>query len=268
MGAQSQAGEDRDLVRRVADWLTRAREVLVITGAGLSADSGLPTYRGIGGLYQDRETEDGMPIEAALSGAMLETRPEIVWRHLLRMDQACRGAAPNRGHQVIADLERRLERVWVLTQNIDGLHRAAGSRNCIEIHGDLHRLVCTGCPFRHRVADLSGLKTLPPRCPECGSGLRPEVVLFGEALPAAAVRTLRAELERGFDLVLSVGTTSVFPYIAEPVLAAKAAGVPTVEINPGESRVSEIVDVRLRAGAARTLDEIWTAAFGRTGEEA
>lgn len=250
---------NREALAQTVSWLKERREVLFITGAGLSADSGLPTYRGVGGLYQDQGTEEGMPIEEALSGETLAARPEIAWRHLLRITLACRNAHFNRGHEVIAEMERRLPRVWVLTQNIDGFHRDAGSRNLIEIHGNAHRVRCTVCPLRREVADLSGLEGIPPRCPECGAPLRPDVVLFGETLPGPAVDLLRRELRRGFDLIFTVGTTSVFPYISQPVLAARQAGIPTVEINPGSTAVSDRVGLRLIGGAASVLDAIWGA---------
>lgn len=228
------------------------RRLLFITGAGLSADSGLPTYRGVSGLYENAETEDGMPIEEALSGAMLATRPNVAWRHIAAIEAACRGSAPNEGHKTIAWLESRFEHVTVLTQNVDGLHQAAGSTDVIPIHGDVHGLHCTGCGDRRVVSDYAGLE-IPPRCTHCGALVRPEVVLFGEMLPPLAVDRLVAALDRGFDVVFSVGTTSVFPYIAGPVLRAARLGIPTVEINPGTSDVSDAVRFRIRAGARDAL---------------
>ena len=188
----------------------RARSVLFITGAGLSADSGLPTYRGIGGLYDREITEEGFAIEEALSGEMLRRRPEICWKYLLQIESACRGARPNRGHEIMAAFEREKPRSWVLTQNVDGFHRAAGSRNVIEIHGNVEILRCMRCRREERRTDWAGL-AVPPTCPSCGGPVRPDVVLFGETLPSEAVRTYERELRRGFDLVVSVGTTSVFP---------------------------------------------------------
>jgi NAD-dependent deacetylase len=249
------------LTREVAALLACAESVLFVTGAGMSADSGLPTYRGIGGLYQDRGTDDGIPIEVALSGRMFAAKPELTWRHIMDIERACRGAAPNPGHLAIVEVERRVERVCVLTQNVDGLHRAAGTENLIEIHGTVHRLVCTCCVAAREVADYAGLAALP-RCSRCGAVERPDVVLFGEALPPRAVAHLVDELERGFDLVFSVGTTSVFPYIAEPVIAAHRSGRPAVEINPGETEVSDFATHRLRARAAEALPQIVREAFG------
>ena len=201
----------------LAELCADARRILFITGAGISADSGLPTYRGIGGLYDRNLTDEGLEIEEALSGDMMAQRPDITWKYIAQIEAACRGVQPNAAHDAIAWLEAARDGVTVLTQNIDGLHRAAGSRDLIEIHGTLHSLLCTGCGERQEVPDYESL-ALPPACLECGSLLRPEVVLFGEALPRQAVDRLLAVLEVGVDLVFSIGTTSVFPYIAEPVV--------------------------------------------------
>ena len=249
-------GLDTAAVATAAGILSLSRSALVVTGAGMSADSGLPTYRGVGGLYDSGTTEEGLPIEVLLSGPLFARRPEWTWKYLAEIERACRGAAPNRGHEVLALLERRLPRCVVLTQNVDGLHRRAGSTEVIEIHGNLHDLSCTACSWRERVVDFSRL-AIPPRCPLCGGIVRPEVVLFGEMLPAAALDRLDRELAQGFDAVFTIGTTSVFPYIAGPVEAARRRGIPTVEINPGESEVSGLVDVRIRTGAREALAAIW-----------
>ncbi len=248
---------DENTLDKVASMLARAESVLFITGAGISADSGLPTYRGIGGLYDDgKAAAEGYRIEELLSGEMMRRRPDLTWRHLLTIEQACRGATFNRGHEVIAALENAIDRVWTLTQNVDGFHRLAGSRKVIEIHGNLHHLVCPRCGHREAVADYSALG-LPPHCPRCDAIVRPDVVLFGEALPRAALETLWHESDRGFDLVFSIGTSSLFPYIVEPVLQALDRGIPTVEINPGRTEVSDHVNFKISAGAAESLDALW-----------
>ncbi len=239
----------------IAQQLKQSRSVLFITGAGVSADSGLPTYRGIGGLYEQEETDEGIPIEAALSGAMFQRNPALTWKYIHQIESSCRDAGPNRAHEVIAELESRFDRVWTLTQNVDGLHHAAGSTQVIDIHGDVHWLVCTRCSHRWRVKSYAGL-AIPPSCPECDSLVRPEVVLFGEMLPYDRTRLLQEQLMHGFDAVFSVGTTSVFPYIAQPVVDARRRGMLSVEINPGASEVSHIVDYRLRMGAAAAMDAL------------
>jgi NAD-dependent deacetylase len=240
----------------VASWLRGASSVLFITGAGISADSGLPTYRGIGGLYEDADTPEGIPIEEALSGEMMRRHPAIPWKYIHQIEASARGASFNRAHAILAEAESRFERVWVLTQNVDGLHRKAGSKNVIDIHGDVHHLLCTACEHRATVEDYSNLAPLP-RCPDCGAPLRPDVVLFGELLPLAKVETLERELLHGFDVVFSIGTTSVFPYIARPVIEARMRRKATVEINPGETLISGDVDVKLEMRAAEACEALW-----------
>lgn len=227
--------------------------MLAITGAGISAESGLPTYRGIGGLYSQGRTEEGYAIEDALSGTMLETDPALCWKYIAQIEASGRGAAPSEAHRMLARLERRCE-VVVLTQNVDGLHQRAGSSNVIAIHGDVHRLACTVCGRRRTVTDYSGL-ALPPRC-DCRGLVRPEVVLFGETLPPAESSRLEREVATGFDVALSIGTTSVFPYIAYPVIATQRRGGLGVEINPGQTSISDWVDVKLARGATAALTAI------------
>ncbi|MCE9565296.1 MAG: NAD-dependent deacylase [Planctomycetes bacterium] len=252
------APDDAQRIEQVAELMRGCRSILFITGAGLSADSGLPTYRGVSGLYEGRDPEENLPIEVLLSGEALASRPDLTWKYLLQIEQACRGAKPNRGHEVIAEIESHFDRVWVLTQNVDGFHHRAGSANVIDIHGDLHQIRCMGCRFEQHVVDYTGF-SIPPRCPTCGGLLRPAVVLFGELLPMRQIAIYKEEMKRGFDLVFSIGTTSVFPYIANPVLDAHHLRKPSVEINPSETDVTEFVTVKLRLKAAETLDAIWKA---------
>jgi NAD-dependent deacetylase len=183
-------------------------------------------------------------------------RPDITWRYLLEIERSYRGARFNRRHEVIAEMERRFDRVWTLTQNVDGFHHQAGSRQIITIHGDLHTLLCTGCGWRENVENYSHL-SCPPRCPQCDRVIRPNVVLFDEMLPLDQLAILDRELKHGFDLVISVGTSSRFAYIAEPLELAREAGARTLEINPGVSQVSDLVELKISAGAAAVLDQIW-----------
>src|SRR5262249_54581357 len=247
---------DLQTIERIVDHLGQARSILFVTGAGMSADSGLPTYRGVGGLYNRGETEEGFAIEEMLSGPTFRSRPEWTWKYLREVERACRGATFNRGHAVIAEMERHFPRVWTLTQNVDGFHHRAGSRNVIAIHGDLSRIRCTGCEYRETVTDYASLGELP-RCGECSSVLRPDVVLFGEMLPQDGIRELQHQLREGFDLTFSVGTTSAFPYISYPVELAVKRSKPSVEINPGTTRVSDLVTYRLELTASVALEAIW-----------
>ncbi len=246
-----------DLVQRLGDQLRQAERVLVITGAGISADSGLPTYRGVGGLYNGH-TEDGLPIEAALSGPMLQCNPALCWKYLAEIGRACVAAAPNSGHLAIAELQRRKPGCWVLTQNIDGFHLEAGSpaQRLIEIHGTLAPLFCTDC--KRSSEDLTGhlSRPFPPRCDHCGGVLRPPVVLFEEMLPVVALQTMRTQLSQGFDAVLAVGTSASFAYIVEPILQARQQGGFTALIDPFAGELSSVVDVHVAAAASDVLPQL------------
>lgn len=244
-----------EALSRAAALLRAARRVLFITGAGISADSGLPTYRGVSGLYNGELTEDGLSIEDALSGQCFAERPDITWKYLAQIEHNCRDARPNAAHRVIVEAERRGIETIVLTQNVDGLHRQAGSRRLIEIHGTLTPLLCPDCGAAFPGEELDALGQ-PPRCRACGSVVRPPIVLFGEALPIDAVEALQDELEQGFDLLFVIGTTAVFPYIVEPVVHALRAGIPVVEINPTPTQLSPHVDIQLPLGAAEALTAI------------
>lgn len=248
--------DEQGKIFEVAKLLKESVSLMFITGAGISADSGLPTYRGLGGLYNNKTTEEGMSIETALSGDILSSNPEITWKYIYQIEERCREACFNRGHEVIAEMEKHFERVCVLTQNVDGFHQAAGSQNVIDIHGDIHQLYCPDCSWEMQVNNFSTL-SIPPECPECQTVVRPDVVFFGEMLPEAKLKCLLSELERGFDLYFSIGTTSVFPYIMQPMLFASHKGKPTIEINPGQTEISHIVDFKINQGAAKTLDELW-----------
>lgn len=232
------------------------KRLLFISGAGLSAESGLPTYRGVSGLYTNASTEEGVPIEVALSGPMFRRRPDLTWRHIARIEEAVRGAKPNVAHHVIAGLERQHD-VVVLTQNVDGLHRAAGSTQIIDIHGDCHDLLCTECDFQETRASYADM-WLPPMCASCGAVVRPDVVLFEEALPPEKLARLRAEIAQGFDAVFSIGTSSLFAYIAQPVVYAAQSGWLSVEINPEDTPVTEFVDFKLACTASRGLQAIFS----------
>jgi NAD-dependent deacetylase len=251
-----------DEIAEVAELIDRAKRILFITGAGISADSGLPTYRGVGGLYEDDRTEEGYSIEEALSGPMLMERPDITWKYLWQIGAACHQAEPNEAHRIIASIQQRKQDSWVLTQNVDGLHRQAGSENLVEIHGYAFDLYCTSCSFETTADELidgfSGDPVLPPICPKCRGVVRPTIVLFSEALPESEVNKLYRIEEAEIDLVITIGTTGQFPYIIGPVYGASAQDIPTVEINPTETEFSSLYSHQLRMGAAAAMSEIWT----------
>ena len=163
--------------------LKNAKKILFITGAGISAESGLPTYRGIGGLYNNRTTEDGIPIEMALAGEMLQSRPEVTWKYLSQIEKSCRTAKFNRAHEIISEIEKHFENVLVLTQNIDGFHNAAGSRNVIDIHGDMHKLFCPVCGWRIKVNDYSKLP-IPPNTITVKAKIMKQILIFSFIAPS------------------------------------------------------------------------------------
>ncbi|MEB0007025.1 MULTISPECIES: NAD-dependent deacylase [unclassified Pseudomonas] len=248
---------DRKLLLQTAAALRHARRILIITGAGLSADSGLPTYRGVGGLY-NAKTSDGLPIEMALSGPMLRRDPALCWKYIAELGKACLGAQPNAAHYAIAQLQRLKPECWVLTQNVDGYHRAAGSppERLIEIHGQLAPLFCQSCGAIDPELSEHLQRPLPPLCKHCHGVLRPPVVLFEEMLPERALETLYEEMAKGFDAVLSIGTTASFPYIHEPVLRTRVSGGFTAEINPTPTDHSAAMDVFLGCRALEVMEEL------------
>ncbi|MDR2116855.1 MAG: NAD-dependent protein deacylase [Planctomycetaceae bacterium] len=254
----------------IVNLLRKSKRILFITGAGISADSGLPTYRGVGGLYNRGRTEEGYTIEECLSGSMFQRQPEITWKYMFQLGIAVAEHQPNDAHRIIAEWEKRLNsiggKVVVVTQNIDNYHRAAGSRNVYEFHGSLRTLYCTACSWSEELeTDKTALtrfkelqKTLLPCCPECHAVIRPRVVLFEESLPFHEIEQFQYEFNngKGFDLVFSIGTSAMFPYITNPVRMAALQKIPTIEINPVESDLSYYVEIHLPMRAAEALLEI------------
>ena len=247
---------DSNTIDAIVQILAGCQSILFITGAGVSAESGVPTYRGVGGLYNVDTTAEGFAIEEVLSGEMFARNPALTWKYLAQIGLAVQDAKHNRAHEVISEIEAHFDRVWTLTQNVDGFHRSAGSKNLIEAHGNMRSFRCTACDFKTRVDNFESL-AIPPVCPECDELVRPNVVLFGEMLQSDDIDEMTRQMFEGFDVVFSIGTTSVFPYIQEPIRMAKQLGNATIEINPCETEISELVDHRLTLGAAQSLDEIW-----------
>ena len=238
------------------------RDIGVITGAGISAESGIRTYRGEGGVYDD--PEEGDRTVDALSGHTLRRDPKRTWRVVLALARQSATAEPGPGHRALVEMERQAERFALLTQNVDGLHRIAGSQNLIEIHGRVGSARCLSCEAG-REFDRPTLAALeePPACLACGGMLRPGAVLFGEQLPLEPLQRLRASfLEHAPELLIVVGTTALFPYIVEPVQLARSCGHLAVEINPEQTSLSGIVDWHLPVGAGVGLRAVLDALGG------
>jgi NAD-dependent deacetylase len=212
-----------EALARAADALRRAERVAALTGAGVSAESGLATFRNSGGLWEGHAVEDVATPEA------FQRNPELVWRFYNARRSALRAARPNAGHAALAELERRWgDRFTLATQNVDGLHQAAGSRRVLELHGGLARVRCSAC---RAVTDRAG-EDLPglPRCGACGGLLRPDVVWFHEMLPDGVWRAASEAVE-ACDCLLVVGTSAVVYPAAGLIGMARAVGAAVVEVN-------------------------------------
>jgi NAD-dependent deacetylase len=231
-----------------AAMLRSASRVACLTGAGVSAESGVPTFRGAGGLWEGHRVEDVATPEA------FARDPALVWRFYNLRRGALAKVEPNDGHRALAALERRWGSALTLaTQNIDGLHQRAGSRNVLELHGRLSRVRCTGCRY---LADRPG-EALPdlPRCPECGSLLRVDVVWFGEMLPGAVLMAAERAAEE-CDVLLVVGTSAVVYPAAGMIGLARSAGARVIEVNLEETAASAAADVSLFGPSGRLLPEL------------
>ena len=231
-------------ITAIAAALRRARRVVVFTGAGLSADSGIPTFRdGATGLWAGVDPDE----VASLDG--FEANPEKVWAWHEAMRALFAKVAPNPGHHGIAELGQRLPEalVTVITQNIDGLHQAVGSRRVLEIHGSVLRVRChRHCGYR---AAWHVGSVIARRCPTCGAPTRPDVVWFGEALDDDEfAHAIDASLEA--DVFISVGTSSVVQPAASLPMAAKQSGALIVEVNPHATPFTPFADHSVRAGAS------------------
>lgn len=227
--------------------LQSAERVVALTGAGISAESGLPTFRGDGGLWQKYKAEDLASIDGFLQ------KPEVVWEWYEYRRSIYANAQPNSGHRALADLEKIYPEFTLITQNTDGLHFAAGSENILELHGSLRRNRCHLCGklYPEKVRE-NGQK--PPRC-GCGGMLRPDVVWFGEPLsPSILNAALRAATEA--EVFFSVGTSALAQPAASLPLAAKRNGGIVVEINVEPTPLTPAADFFLEGGASAGLSLI------------
>jgi NAD-dependent deacetylase len=197
----------------------------------------------------------GDEIIESLSGFTLERDPDRTWRAIAELAAHARGAVPNAGHLAIAAMEDRVAQFVLLTQNVDDLHLAAGSRNVIRVHGSIHDARCLACAAHSSMTRevLAALESAPC-CDSCGGTLRPGAVLFGEMLPADAVRRMEVEFSlRPPDAVLVVGTSALFPYIVGPVVEAARDRRLTIEVNPEETSLSPVVEFHLQGRAGDYL---------------
>ena len=227
--------------------LLTAKKVVILSGAGVSSESGISTFRDKDGLWEKFKPED------LATPSAFQRNPQLVWEWYAYRRKKIQSVKPNPAHVAIAKMEKMFPEFLLVTQNIDNLHQKAGSRKLVELHGNINRNKCFTCE-KISSDSKSDSKTVPPLCP-CGGYLRPDVVWFGELLPEKALEPAqRASIEA--ELFFSVGTSAlVYPAASLPFLA-KEAGAFVVEINTGETEISPAVDELLLGKAGEILPVI------------
>ncbi len=237
-----------DAIAQLVEQLRRCQHLVVLTGAGVSAESGVPTFRDAQtGLWANYRSEDLATPEA------FERDPALVWRWYESRRVKLSTVKPNPGHHALVELERKLPRLTLITQNVDGLHQEAGSTGVIEFHGNIHRTVCSSkpCPGEWQAGDDAE----PPMCTQCGSLLRPDVVWFGEGIPEAAMADSLDALQT-CDLFISAGTSAqVYPAAGLAAIAADNNAV-IAEINPQSTPLSSAADMCITKPSGKALPEM------------
>jgi len=243
-------------IRQAAEWLAAAEKVCCLTGAGVSAESGVPTFRGPDGLWEGRHPETVATPEAFAAD------PHDVWKFYLSRRKALTFVRPNPGHYALARIEEMVPSFTLVTQNVDGLHRQAGSRNVLEVHGDLWVNRCTRGSIGAREVACPELRGTPedgfdriPHCPRCGSMMRPGVVWFGEMLPAE-VFAEATRAARACQVMLVVGTSSVVYPAAGLADCAAFGGARVIEVNPAATELSQNSDLCLAGPSGQVLPAV------------
>ncbi|MGI9065694.1 MAG: SIR2 family NAD-dependent protein deacylase [Pyrinomonadaceae bacterium] len=243
-----QAGSTQSISAKLRHRFESAKRVLVLTGAGVSAESGVPTFRGGGNTLVWK----GMPFDVISSARMVERDLPAVWEWFDYRRKLLESVSPNPAHQEIARWEERFQQFTLVTQNIDGLHQKAGSNDVIELHGNIWRARCLSCDARYDIRGDARPDSRVHECVSCGDRLRPDVVLFGEMLPRGAFE-LAAQRARECELCFVVGTSGiVYPAASLPEIA-KAAGAYLCEVNPEPTALSEGCDEVLTGKAGEVL---------------
>lgn len=241
-----------DLFRKAAADLSAAKQIVALTGAGISVESGIPPFRGKGGLWEKFD-----PMEYAHVDAFMKT-PGKVWEALFKgLNEVLKKAEPNEAHLGLARLETLGKEITVITQNVDGLHQAAGNTDVIEFHGTFARHYCQDCGEKFS-ADQIDLTFMPPKC-VCGGVIRPDCVLFGEMIrPELLFRSRMVSSE--CQLMLVIGTSAVVQPAAMMPIIAKNAGAKVIEINPEVTPLTaQVSDYLVQGPAARVMANIMTA---------
>ncbi len=238
-------------LEQAAEWLKKAKRIAVLSGAGVSKESGIPTFRdALTGYWENYNPED----LASMDGFW--RNPPMVWQWYAERRRKLEEVAPNPGHYALAELEQH-KTVTIITQNIDGLHIEAGSSTVIELHGNLRRYKCITCETPYTIT-LDMLSDHVPLCTKCGGWIRPAVVWFGEMLPEEALLTA-VESTEACDVMLVVGTSGlVYPAAGLPA-HAKQYGATLIEVNPKETAITDQMDIYLRGAAGVVLPQLVAA---------
>jgi NAD-dependent deacetylase len=233
---------------RLVTALHASRHTVILTGSGVSAESGIPTFRDRQtGLWAHYRPED------LATRAAFERDPALVWQWYQWRREMLATARPNPAHTAIAALERLLPKLTLITQNVDGLHQRAGSSAVIEFHGNIHRNRCSVENCRVEI-DVRGTDK-PPRCPNCNARIRPDVVWFGEPIPSGALCAATLAVS-DCDLFIAAGTSAMVQPAAGLADLARESGALLVEVNTGHTVLSAIADIRLEGSAAESLSAI------------
>ncbi|HEX2908643.1 MAG TPA: NAD-dependent deacylase [Phototrophicaceae bacterium] len=245
-----------DLIRDAATYLRHSQQLTVLTGAGISKESGIPTFRdALDGLWAQFD-----PTQLATRQAFSDN-PKLVWDFYEYRRELMRPAQPNPGHYALAELQRRLPHLRIITQNVDDLHERAGNTDIIRLHGRISANKCFfNCQGEPTPVDVSKLgwdheKGLPA-CPHCGRWVRPDVVWFGEMLPTAALQAAKERLDHT-DVMLVIGTSGlVSPAADMPYHAKTVNGAVIIEINPDDSAITRLADIKLSGPSGEVLPRL------------
>ncbi|MDZ4770322.1 MAG: NAD-dependent deacylase [Chloroflexota bacterium] len=239
------------LIQQAAAHIVGSTSIAALTGAGVSKESGVPTFRdALEGLWAQYD-----PTALATPDAF-KADPKLVWDFYEFRRTLMRPARPNPGHYALADLERRLPRFTLITQNVDDLHEAAGSRNVIRLHGRIDANRCSAnCQGDPTPVDVTGLAGTPPPCPHCGALVRPDVVWFNEYLPLAALDAAKIAAVEA-DVFLIVGTSGVVSPAADLPLYARQSGATLIEVNPEPSALTPYADLWLQGSSGEVLPRL------------
>ncbi|MFN8527928.1 MAG: NAD-dependent deacylase [Anaerolineae bacterium] len=242
-----------DTLQKAAAIVRGVRKLTVLTGAGVSRESGIPTFRdALEGLWAQFDPRDLATRDA------FRTNPALVWQFYAQRLRGVHQTQPNPGHYALAALEKRFGSIPIITQNVDNLHEIAGSTQVIHLHGQINRHkcfnACKGEPTLIDIATLPDKEASPPRCPHCGSYVRPDVVWFGEMLPPDAVQAANDALN--CDVLLVIGTSGAVYPAAEMPLIAMRHGAKVIDVNPNESDAPWVPDVWIAAPSGEALPRL------------